>query len=140
MGDTFYDVTAKADGETPPTKDEFHQMTRALLADRFGLKVHTEMREMPVYELVVGKSGLKMKESAPEAAWSNRTMVSGRNYVVTASKATMEDILRNIESSFPDRPVLDRTGLTGAYDVKMGYTPDTTSNPNNPNCIGTDLR
>jgi len=43
-------------------------MLQLLLADRFKLKVRREMREMPVYALVLGKNGPKFKESAPDAS------------------------------------------------------------------------
>ena len=43
----------------------------------------------------------------------------------------MEDVLPAIENSFPDRPVLDRTELTGTYDITMAYTPDIRSNRDN---------
>ncbi len=132
MGDTLYEVMAKADGETTPTKEEFRQMTQALLADRFGLKVHREMRETPVYELVVGRNGPKLKASEPGASGPRRLSVSGRNYVVTMPAASMEDVIAAIENSFPDRPVVDKTGLTGTYALTLTYTPDTRANHDNP--------
>jgi uncharacterized protein (TIGR03435 family) len=64
---TRWDIVAKSEGDTAPTRDEFRQMLRSLLAERFQLKVHRETREMPVYALVVGKNGAKFKESSPDA-------------------------------------------------------------------------
>jgi uncharacterized protein (TIGR03435 family) len=59
-----FDVTAKIpDGVS---KDQVPEMLQALLADRFKLAVKRETKELPVYALVVGKNGLKMKESPPE--------------------------------------------------------------------------
>ncbi len=52
VDDTFYDISAKAEGGGAPTRDEFRQMLQTLLADRFKLKFHREMRETPVYALV----------------------------------------------------------------------------------------
>lgn len=61
-----FDVTAKIpDGAS---KDQVPEMLQALLADRFKLAVTRETKELPVYALVVGKNGLKMKESPPEEA------------------------------------------------------------------------
>jgi uncharacterized protein (TIGR03435 family) len=128
VDDTFYDIVAKAEGDGAPTGDEFRQMLQTLLADRFKLKVHREMKEMPVYALVVGKNGPKLKESAPDTDSTMHLSVSGRNYVVTRPKATMEDVVGGISNAFLDRPVLDKTGLTGTYDFKMTYTPDTRVN------------
>jgi uncharacterized protein (TIGR03435 family) len=122
--DTRWDIAAKAEGDTAPTRAQFRQMLQALLADRFKLAVHREPREMPVYALVVGKSGPKFKESAPDASPAFHVGVSGRNYEVTYPKATMAGLTDVIvDTCFPDRPVLDRTGLQGDYDIKLTYTP-----------------
>jgi uncharacterized protein (TIGR03435 family) len=132
-GDTFYDVVAKAEGDSPPSKAEFRQMLQALLEDRFRLKVHREMRETPVYGLVVGKNGPKFKASAPDASPTAQVHVAGRNYQLIIPKATMGDLVGMIESAgFLDRSVVDKTGLTGTYDIKLTYTPDIRSNRENP--------
>jgi len=66
-----FDIQAKA--EDPNTSlDAMRPMLRALLADRFQLKVHTEMREMPIYTLVVaredGRPGARVTPSAADCA------------------------------------------------------------------------
>jgi uncharacterized protein (TIGR03435 family) len=126
VGDTFFDVVAKAEGEKAPSRGEFRQMLQALLADRFKLKVHRETREMPVYALVVGKNGPKLKPSAPDAGDGGRLQVVGRNYEHTVPKATMNDVVDGVANSMLDRPVVDQTGLTGTYDLKLVYTPERT--------------
>jgi uncharacterized protein (TIGR03435 family) len=63
----IYDVTARAPGEQPPTRDEVRRMLQVLLADRFKLVLHKEVREFPAYALVVGKSGSKLKSGAGTA-------------------------------------------------------------------------
>ncbi|HKE24041.1 MAG TPA: TIGR03435 family protein [Bryobacteraceae bacterium] len=128
VGDTMYDIAAKVEGDTPPAKSAFRQMLQALLADRFKLRVHWENRESPVYELVVGKNGPKLKESSPDAAPTGHLQVHGRNYEVTLTKATMDDVVDAVANSFLDRPVVDKTGLTGIYDLKLVYTPSTRPN------------
>lgn len=128
LGDAFYDIVAKAEGDVAPTKAEFRQMLQLLLADRFKLTVHREMQEMPVYALVVGKNGLKFKESAPDASPMGHYHWTGRNNEDTIPKASMDDVVNAIANSMLDRPVLDKTGLTGTYDIKLTYTPDRKSN------------
>lgn len=81
-----------------------------------------------MYALVVGKNGPKFKQSAPNASPDAHYAASGRNYELTIPKATMGDVVRAIENSPVDRPVLDRTGLTGTYAIKMTYTPNLKSN------------
>jgi uncharacterized protein (TIGR03435 family) len=118
---TYYEIQAEADGDTTPTKAEFREMLQALLADRFKLVVHHEKREMPVYALVVGKDGPKFKESAPNAISSGSVGGDGRNQIVTLSKATMDAVAEQLRV-FADRPVVDKTGLTGTYDIKLEAT------------------
>jgi len=128
LGNEYYDIVAKAEGDAAPTKDEFRAMLQLLLADRFKLRVHRETRELSVYALVVGKNGPKFKPSAPDASPDTHYAASGRNWEATIPKATMDDVLRAIENSILDRPVVDQTGLKGTYDIKMTYTPNIPSN------------
>lgn len=128
FGDEFYDIAAKAEGDVAPSQDEFRRMLQLLLADRFKLKTHREMRELPVYALVVGKNGPKFKASAPDASADTHYAASGRNYEVTIPKATMANVLSAIENSVLDRPVVDQTGLEGTYDIRMTFTPNTPPN------------
>jgi uncharacterized protein (TIGR03435 family) len=132
FGDIFYDVAAKAEGDSVPTADKFREMMQSLLADRFRLRVHRETRELPVYALVVGKSGPKFHESTEDADPVPHYVASGRNYDVTMRKAIMEDVIGAIDNSLVDRPVLDKTGLSGAYEIRMIYTPDTPPNRKAP--------
>lgn len=74
LGPSFLDVSVDADrysivAKVPlgATKDQFNQMLQALLVERFGLVFHHETRSIAYYELVVAKSGLKMKEAEPSA-------------------------------------------------------------------------
>ena len=61
MASTRFDVVAKLPADT--ARSGIPEMLRALLADRFKLAVHRETKELPMYALVVGKNGPKMKES-----------------------------------------------------------------------------
>jgi uncharacterized protein (TIGR03435 family) len=138
LSDTYYDVVAKAEGDGSPTKAEFRQMLQALLAERFKFKFHREMKDIPVYALVVGKTGPKFRESIPEALEAagatpvNLHGVNGRNQNITMSEASMESVADFIMNGlFADRPVLDKTGLTGKYNIKLEATPEFRMN-NNP--------
>jgi uncharacterized protein (TIGR03435 family) len=128
FGDTRYDVVARAESNGAPAMAEFRQMLQLLLADRFKLKFHRELCEMPVYELVVGENGPKFKPSAPDANPVAHYGPSGRDYQVTMPTATMADLVDVIASSSPGRPVLDKTGFTGTYDIKLTYALDVKSN------------
>src|ERR1700722_20393091 len=88
LGNEYYDVVAKAEGDTAPTKDEFRGMLQLLLADRFKLHAHRETRELPVYALVVGKNGPKFKASTPDASPDTHYAANGRNWEAAIPKAT----------------------------------------------------
>jgi uncharacterized protein (TIGR03435 family) len=121
----FYDILAKAEGNGTPTTAQFREMMQALLAERFSLKFHREVKEMPVYALVVAKGGPKLKPSPSGTAPVSNHGVNGRNQNITLTQATMESLAQNLRNSFfVDRPVLDKTGLTGAYNIKLEATPE----------------
>jgi uncharacterized protein (TIGR03435 family) len=126
--DALYDIAAKAGGDGTPTKAEFRLMLQTLLADRFNLKFHREMRELPVYAMVIGKGGVKFKESPPEKPFKSYGGVNGRNQYMEYSQATMEMVADGIGV---DRPVIDKTGLTGKYEIRLEATPEFRIN-NNP--------
>ncbi len=132
--DRRFTILAKAEGESARTLDEFRQMMRLMLAERFALRAHREMRETPVYALLVAKSGLKLKPSAPDAAnTTSYYSFAGTNNSVTCAKANMEAVLAAVASGVRDRPVLDRTGLSGTYNLRLVFTPERRmTNPSEP--------
>ena len=119
----YYDISAKAEGTETLTQARARQLLQTLLADRFQLKLHREMKEMPVYALVVGKAGPKFKESAPDARGGTVGSVSLTTVTSTFTKSPMDTLVR-VLSGAADRPVLNRTGLTGFYDFKLEFARD----------------
>jgi uncharacterized protein (TIGR03435 family) len=126
------------------TKEQFRVMLQNLLKERFALKVHMESKEFPAYELVVAKSGLKLKEAVPgEAAprpegntgWpefppnvariaSQMSMSSGYNLVRMKAQLEPLSVLASFRLTHDNVPVVDRTGLTGKYSFTLEYTTD----------------
>ena len=125
--------------------DVVRPMLRRLLADRFQLKLHTEMRDTPVYALVQAKGGARMKEvPAPEslegegddvektmrqmAAHPGKPLPGGMMCTgsgCTGNAVPMSYALGQIgESSGADRMVLDETGLKGHYDFSYTISRD----------------
>jgi uncharacterized protein (TIGR03435 family) len=83
----------------------------SILAEQFGVMLHREAKEVPVYALVVGKNGLKFKEvpDSDNPASPKTSRPVGRNMQALAEYLSR---LPNV-----DRPVLDRTRINGRYDV-----------------------
>ena len=122
---TFYDVAARAKDGTAPTRDDFKKMLQVLLVERFNPKFRREEREMPVYAMIVEKGGPKFKEGANDEGFLALHGVHGRNQNLSASHMTMESLANEIGNTFfVDRPVIDRTGLSGTYDLKIEATPE----------------
>ena len=112
-----------------------------LLADRFSLGVHRETREMPVYALVLARSdgrlGPQLKRSSVDCAalraQAQRTGVipaeartcdvQGRIGSIQMGGSPIADVTP-LFSTRLQRTVIDRTGLTGAWDLALTYTPE----------------
>lgn len=116
-----YDIEARAEGV--PTTDQLRRMLQSLLADRFQLKLHRETRELPVYALVIGKNGPKFREIGPEAPKPGKSAPRQEEDAVPKSTSAPSPVLRGavsqlvwLLSGVVDRPVVDRTGLTGRYE------------------------
>lgn len=123
-----FDIQAKVDVETIamlkslPKKERAHRedlMMQSLLADRFQLKVHHETRELQVYQLVIAKSGSKLKEAKTTEGGS----LNWNNQSLTATIAAMESFCHFLSDRL-HRKVEDRTGLSGRYDFTMQWSPD----------------
>jgi uncharacterized protein (TIGR03435 family) len=107
--------------QDPATRKEIQTMLQTLLADRFKLKLHRESKEMSVYALVTGTSGLKLQISDDRCGRSICGMNVGPGELI-ARYATMADIAATL-GNMVDRPVLDETGLDAHYDVHMKFDP-----------------
>jgi uncharacterized protein (TIGR03435 family) len=142
MDSARWDITAKP--ETTPKPDELPLMIQALLADRFQLTVHRETKELPVYALVVRKEGklgpglTEAKEGACTAPDMTKPlpppepgkmpmlncggmMMNPRQ--VRATAAPLSNLAPAL-SRILGRTVIDKTGLTGKYDIVLQWTPD----------------
>jgi uncharacterized protein (TIGR03435 family) len=116
-----FDIDAKAEHPVRSV-DEGFQMLRSLLEDRFSLKVHREMKEMPMYSLVVGKNGPKMKLSVDQTGTTGG--VKEVRFGRIAGAAVPASMIAGMLTGLSGRRVLNKTGLSGRYDVDLRYTPD----------------
>ena len=125
-----YDVEAKVDADTADAwkklgdKERWKReqpMLQALLADRCKLKVHFETKELPVYDLVIAKGGLKMKEAKPDEQVSEELTAESR----LTGHAIAIDTLAFILEGTDGRLIVDKTGLgEKRFDFDLQWTPD----------------
>jgi uncharacterized protein (TIGR03435 family) len=121
-----YNISAKAPEGVTLNREAARPLMRALLADRFGLKVHIETKEIPVYALVVAKGGSKLKESAPGAEKRLTVQSKGKSALMTVTAGDMAQLAEQFSRrNKVDRPVVNRTDLAGTYDYKLEWGDDT---------------
>ncbi len=115
LNGTRYDIQAKTQEPHPPLKD-LQLMMRNLLAARFKVVAHKEMQSKPVYVLERGKGSLKLEPSEIDDRLSFR--VEEGDFVFGAT--TMSEFAERLSDfATVDRPVVDKTGLTGAFDCRL---------------------
>ena len=101
------------------------QQVQSLLMDRFKLKCHMITKEMSIYELVVAKGGPKLKETTADEAKRDSTSINGHGQQMhaTSTGVTTERIAALLGNEV-DRLVVDKTGLTGRYDLTLDWVHD----------------
>ena len=102
----------------PVSMFSYPQLLQPVLADRYHLKIRRETRAMPIYSLVIAKGGLKLKLAAKDAKQGTRygNMIVCERYDI---RRLAFDLTGNL-----NMPVVDKTGLTGIYDMNLKWTPD----------------
>jgi len=156
---TRFDVNAKvsdpdADALKKLSREQRRTMMLALLNDRFHLRAHIEVKTLPVYDLVIAKGGPKLKEdvaapaTSPDPAKTPLNLKPG-NFMISNSQMT--GVAVPIATLAPNlafqvqRNVIDKTGLTGKYDINLKWTPTelqgkTTATDNNAPDLFTALQ
>ena len=137
INSTGYEVDAKAEG--PQSKGAMNgPMLRALLEERFRLKIHREIREVPVYALIVARGGPKLQPSkegnctpfdadnpGPPPEEIGKPSLCGMSALTNGGfdvpGATMANLSRTL-SDFLDRNVIDKTGITGTFDIHLNLS------------------
>jgi uncharacterized protein (TIGR03435 family) len=127
------DSDAEAWRDPVQQKEMLHAMMQTLLTERCKLVVHREMKDKPIYALVVGKNGPKLKSSEPDEAQAIRAkdphavaIPGGSGFFVRGQTNGHIDIygattgtLALLLAGPTGRPVVDKTGLTGKYDMHL---------------------
>lgn len=138
-----YSIDAEADGN-PSMTIMLGPMLQSLLEDRFKVKIHHETKETPIYALTAAKTGSKLKPwpegscvpqhvgtDARPSQGQRRCQLhrqrSGGSGTVDAEGLDINDLIQFVLAL--DRPVVDKTGLTGLYNFHMEFALDQTTTP-----------
>jgi uncharacterized protein (TIGR03435 family) len=141
----YYSLSAKADG---PVRTEMlaGPMLQSFLEERFRLKTHREMREMPVYAMTLGKGGLKVQplaegactpvdlthppappkpgDSPPNLCGVMIIRATGNGgMMIEVRGSTMTQFAQRLSGRM-DRTVVDKTGVSGKFNFHLEFTPE----------------
>lgn len=146
----LYDINAKA-ADVVPVAQLMGPMLQSLLEERLKLKVHRESKEAPVYVLTVGKNGPRYSaakfsqakegsctpidlnnmpqrpepgQPAPRYCGGGGMRSRAGNIITEGYAVTMAEFAGRMLAGNVDRPVIDRTGLTGRYDISLEFVRD----------------
>lgn len=121
-----FDIAATTGSSGNLTDKELEPMLQSLLADRFKLRFHRETKELSAYALVVAKNGPKLIAHSGDAVPDTSIRHGSGKLIMSATKATMSR-LSDVLGRRTGRTVVDRTGLSGEYDLKLEWAPDLTA-------------
>ena len=123
-----FDITAKSDSN--PTPDQMREMLRTLLADRFKLEAHTVTQDQPIYALVMARPdarlGPQLVPTPGPCDPAQPARVCGfsvGNGTIGSNAATIPRLAQEL-TGMVQRRVVDRTGLTGLYQVRLQWAPE----------------
>lgn len=118
-----WDIQGKLPADTQPNPNVARPMLQALLAERFNLKFHRDTRDMPIYVVTVAKGGHRMKErKANDGGEARRMLFNGPN--VPGRDVSVAMLAEGLQKLVLDRPIIDKTGLTGNFDFELHWRPE----------------
>jgi uncharacterized protein (TIGR03435 family) len=136
MNSAGYDIEAKGEGN--PSRSQVWLMLQSLLEERFQLRVHREMKTMPVYTLAPAKAGLRLMKpkegscidpGAMEPALGSGLLPCGdasvafesaKGLFILGGQVTIAELVREL-SNILQRPIIDKTGFAGKFDVNLRF-------------------
>jgi uncharacterized protein (TIGR03435 family) len=161
-----FDISVKSEGEARVAQ-MVGAILRKLLEERFQLKVHKEAKDSPVYELSVAKSGPKMQEAkegscvpidldelsrngglnnrltgeeAPKYCGAGTNQLRDGKWTLDWHGVTMPELAGRMLAPHVDRPIIDRTNISGRFDVHLELAPaDLAAGPVRLNGVETTL-
>jgi uncharacterized protein (TIGR03435 family) len=119
FGSEMYELQAKAPEGS--SKEQIPMMLQAFLQERFGLRVHKESRQVPVYEL--GLRSATPRVTSAEIVEPGSASGSTTSGSIVLKRATMDQFASYLTKA-AGRPVVNRTGLSGVFAVSLRWTPE----------------
>ena len=124
-----FDVHGHADAPGEPNGPQQSEMTQKLLAERFGLKVHHDKREMPALSLTVVDAKKLTPNTSGNGLPDQTGYGSGGAEAWQMTNNSMDEFAQFL-GGMQERPVVNETGLKGRYDFKLNWLRDAGVSPN----------
>ena len=127
--DGYYEIEAKA--ANPVSESQCRLLVRQLLADSFKLAAHWGSKEISVYQLVVAKNGITMQKANESDEGTDVKITFNGRQMGTALAApdtkptkgrTMQELAFVLSAFTSGQPILDKTGIEGAYKVTLAFS------------------
>jgi uncharacterized protein (TIGR03435 family) len=134
---TYFNIDASSDASadelmknlTPDAgTQQKKKMVQALLAARFKLATHIETRDLPVYLLVVARVGPKLRDLQTSESFVNTSVNAGSHHI-QVQMANSVAVLAEELSRVAGRDVIDKTGITGRYNLDLTWSADDRAAP-----------
>jgi uncharacterized protein (TIGR03435 family) len=120
-----YDVIGKPGAGSPVDRTAMRTMLQTLLADRFRLTFHRDKKDLSAYALVKAAKPVLLTKSVGNPESGAVIEFRGLGSIVFGN-ATFDDFCALMQQAVLDRPIVDKTGITGRYDFTLTWTPDET--------------
>ncbi len=120
-----YDINATLDTEGMPSDKQLRLAVRKLLEDRFKIKFHKDVKELPAFVLTVAKSGPKLTPTEVTGPLPGLGVAPAPNgLTLIVHNGLVSELCELLQSLILDRPVVDETKIPGKFDIAVTFTPD----------------
>lgn len=145
MDDARYDIAGEIDGDGVPNMHQWKTAVQKLLIERFRIQLHHEKQVMPAFVLVVARGGSKLKPGDGNVRLHESmgfVGAPGQTMYGNGVNASIGDFIGELQRIVMNRPIVDKTGLTGVYDIHFEFTleePDALGMTQLPDSAAPDL-
>lgn len=123
FGNMQFDIDGVPDVPGRPSHSQMQLLVQKILADRFALKFHKELRELSVYIITVASAEPKMEKSDIPPGQGQNFIFRGLGDL-NVTNNSMTDFANGMQGAVMDKPVVDHTGLKDRYNFRLKWTPD----------------